>query len=356
MPNSRIAPTFALALVLAACGKQAPAERKDAPATVTTTTLAARPWQDGIEALGTAQARESVAITAKSSDAIVRIAFDSGDRVQAGQLLADMNSRAQRADAAAAEAALRDATQQLVRARPLVDQKLLSRSEYDTLVANRDAAAANLQSKRASIADRVLVAPFPGVLGLRKVSPGALVAPGDVIATLDDDSTIKLDFTVPEASLSSLHPGQSLRASADAWPGTTFEGRVVDVDSRIDPDSRAVTVRAEIPNPDRKLRAGMLMRVSLLLPAREALALPEIAIQQQAEQSFAFRVDGDKATQVPIKTGSRHDGLVEVVSGLKAGDRAVVDGIVKLRDGSRIVEAKQDASGAGGASAAARGD
>jgi len=216
-------------LLLAACGKQAPAEGRNAgdhPVAVTTTVLEPRPFNDALQALGTAQARESVTITAKVSDVVTRLAFDSGQRVHAGQLLADMNSRAQQADVAAAEAALRDAEQQLRRGAELAKAQLIARGQYDTLRANRDAAAASVQARRAAVADRTITAPFAGVLGLRQVSLGALVAPGTVITTLDDDSTIKLDFTMPEASLSSLAPGQSITAASDAWPGVSFSPRL----------------------------------------------------------------------------------------------------------------------------------
>jgi membrane fusion protein, multidrug efflux system len=318
-------------LLLAGCGRNDAArmETADRPVAVTTTVL-----------LGTAQARESVTITAKVSDVVTRLAFDSGQRVRAGQLLADMSSRAQQADVAAAEAALRDAEQQLRRGGELAREQLIARGQYDTLRANRDAAAASVQAKRASVADRTITAPFAGVLGLRQVSPGALVTPGTVITTLDDDSTIKLDFTLPEAALSSLDVGQAIAAGSDAWPGERFEGHIANIDSRVDPETRAVRVRAELPNPDGKLRQGMLLRVQVRLPSRQALVLPELAVQQEAEQSYVFRVGpGDTVEQVPIKLGTRREGAVEVVSGLRAGDRIVVEGTVKLHAGSRIVEA-----------------
>ncbi len=190
------------------------------------------------------------------------------------------------------------------------------------------------------------------MLGLRQVSVGALVAPGTVITTLDDDSTIKLDFTLPEASLSSLAPGQSITATSDAWPGVNFDGRIADIDSRVDPQTRAVRVRAELPNPDAKLRPGMLLRVQVQLPPREALVLPELAVQQEAQQGYVFRVGADdKVEQVPVKLGTRQRGQVEVVSGLNAGDRVVVEGTVKLHAGSRVVE-----GGNAPASAAANND
>ena len=340
MPIRRLIPLLVAVALLAACAKSPQGERKDAPAVVTTTRIAAQPWQDSLEALGTAQANESVAVVAKVSDVVTRLGFDSGVRVRAGQLLVDMNSSAQRADVDAAAAALRDAEQQLRRGSELAHQQLIAQGQLDTLRANRDAATAALAARRAAVADRTLTAPFAGVLGLRQVSVGALVGPGTTITTLDDDSRIKLDFTVPESALSSLARGQAIVARSDAWPGVAFEGAVADIDSRVDPGTRAVTVRAVLPNPDGRLRAGMLLRVALRLPEREALVLPEIAVQQEGAQASVFRVGAEDAVAlVPVTLGSRHDGKVEIVSGLRAGDRIVVDGIVKLHDGSRIAEA-----------------
>ena len=347
MPIRRLVPTLAAIVLLAACAKPQQGERKDAPATVTTMRIAAQPWRDSLEALGTAQANESVAITAKASDVVTRLAFDSGERVRAGQLLVDMNSSAQRADVDAAQAALRDAEQQLRRGSELARQQLIAQGQLDTLRANRDAAAAALSARRAAVADRTLVAPFAGVLGLRRVSVGALVGPGTTITTLDDDSRIKLDFTVPESALSSLARGQAIAARSDAWPGVAFEGVVADIDSRVDPDTRAVAVRALLPNPDGRLRAGMLLRVAVRLPERQALVLPEIAVQQEGSQASVFRVGaGDAVSLVPVTLGSRHDGKVEIASGLKPGDRIVVEGIVKLHDGSKVVEAGANARAA----------
>lgn len=360
-PFARPRAVIACLLLVAAWGlagcarKDASAAKSDAgrPVTVTTTVLQPRAFNDAMQALGTAQARESVTITAKVSDVITRLAFDSGQRVRAGQLLADMNSRAQQADVAAADAALRDAEQQLRRGAELDKAQLIARGQFDTLRANRDAAAASVQSKRAMVADRTITAPFAGVLGLRQVSLGALVAPGTVITTLDDDSTIKLDFTLPESGLSAVSRGQAITATSDAWPGHTFSGVIADIDSRVDPETRAVRVRAEIPNPDGKLLQGMLLRVQVQLPNRQALVLPELAVLQEAEQSSVFRVGPDgKVAQVPVTLGTRREGVVEVRSGLKPGDRVVVEGTVKLHAGDRVVEAVADTKPGGEAEAA----
>jgi membrane fusion protein (multidrug efflux system) len=139
--------------------------------------------------------------------------------------------------------------------------------------------------------------------------------------------------------LSQVAVGQRVNARSDAWPGETFAGTVAAVDSRIDPAVRAFTVRAEIPNPDGKLRPGMLLRVGVERSSRETLAIPELALQQLGTQASVFRVEaGDKVREVPVKIGARRPGEVEIVSGLEAGDRIVVEGTVKLRDGSAIRE------------------
>jgi membrane fusion protein (multidrug efflux system) len=191
------------------------------------------------------------------------------------------------------------------------------------------------------VSDRTITAPFAGVLGLRQVSPGALVTPGTVITTLDDDSSIKLDFTLPESALSALATGQAVAARSDAWPGQQFDGRIAQVDSRVDPQTRAIKVRAELPNPDGKLRAGMLLRVDVALPQRQALVVPEIAVQQEGEQAYVFRVNAQGAVdKVPVRLGSRREGAVEVASGLAPNDRIVVEGTVKLHPGSKVSEAK----------------
>src|SRR5690606_19131515 len=130
---------------------------------------------------------------------------------------------------------------------------------------------------RAQLSDRVITAPFDGVLGLRQVSPGSLVTPGTAIATLDDVSIIKLDFSVPETLIAALAPGQAVTALSAAFPGETFEGVLRTIDSRVDPVTRSVMARAELPNPERKLRPGMLLTVDVRRAPRQALALPELA-------------------------------------------------------------------------------
>jgi len=144
---------------------------------------------------------------------------------------------------------------------------------------------------------------------------------------------------VPERSLGALAVGGSVHASSDAYPGESFEGRITSVGSRVDPGTRALAARAEFDNPQRRLRPGMLLNVQLEQSSRETLQVPELALDQLGEQAFLYRVDGDKVEHVPVKIGARRPGWVEILGGVKAGDRVVVEGIVKLKDGQKIIEA-----------------
>lgn len=339
-----------LAASLAACGNE-PADGAAPPAaTVTTAVVSSAPWRDTLEALGTARANESVMVTAKVTETVVRVNFQDGDLVQAGQVLVDLSGRAELAGLEEAAAAYREAQQQFERSRQLTAQKLIPASQLDAQRATMEAARARLDATRARLDDRVITAPFSGVLGFRRVSPGTLVTPGTTIASLDDISVIKLDFAVPEAYLSALAPGQAVSARSAAWPEREFAGEVRTVDSRVDPVTRAVTVRAELPNPERLLRPGMLLTLRIFQPERPALVVPEIAVIQVARGAHVFRVSDDGSVeQVDVVLGARRAGEVEVVSGLGAGDRIVVDGAVKLRPGMRVAEAPPvaDAAGAG---------
>jgi len=345
-PTPRLlVPALTCLLALAGCGAEPPAANRAPPATVTTTAVASKPWSDAIEALGTARANESVLVTAKVTETVVRVNFEDGDLVQAGDVLVDLSGRAEVAGLAEAAAAFRETQKQFQRQEQLTAQKLIPASQLDTQRAAMETARARLDATRARLSDRVITAPFAGVLGFRQVSPGTLVTPGTTIASLDDVSLMKLDFAVPEAFLAALSAGQPITALSNAYPGREFTGRVTTVDSRINPATRAVTVRAEIPNPERLLRPGMLLTLRVFQPERQALVVPEISVIQVAQRAHVFRVlPDDTVEQVDVKLGQRRRGEVEVVEGLAAGDRVVVDGTMKLRQGSSVVEAaKPDA-------------
>lgn len=334
----------ALFLSIAACGKdQAAAGPRDGgqPTAVTTQVLRPQAWNDTLQAIGTVRARESVTVTAKVSETVQRVHFDSGDEVGRGAVLVTLSGQAQQASLAEAQASANEAERLYRRQSELAAQQLIARSQLDTQRAERDAARARVAQARATIGDRTIRAPFAGVLGLRQVSPGALVTPGTPIATLDDIARVFVDFPMPEAELARVAAGQRLQGTATAFPGRTFDGTVSIIDARIDPATRAVTVRGDFANPDRALRPGMLMDVRLQRPQRQALVVPEIAIVQVGRESFVYRVLADgKVEQATVEVGARADGKAEIREGLKAGDRIVVDGTGKLRPGSTVREAE----------------
>jgi membrane fusion protein, multidrug efflux system len=352
LPNFRVlarAAALGASGLLAACGAGGPEASETVPAiAVVTTRVTPVEWRDSIDALGTASANESVTLTAKVSETVRKVAFDSGEVVRAGDVIVDLSSGVQLAGLEEARAAFQEAERQLARGQELSRSKIISESQLDTQRSNRDAAKARMDVVRAQLSDRVITAPFDGVLGLRRVSPGSLVTPGTPIATLDDISLIKLDFTVPERYLAVLERGQGVTARSGTYPDRDFTGKVTSVDSRVDPVTRSVTVRAEIPNPERLLRPGMLMSVQVFLEPREAIVVPEIAVVQVGTDSFVYRVKPDETVErSAVKLGSRREGKVEVTSGLDPGSRIVVEGTVKLRDGSHVAEARESPREAG---------
>jgi membrane fusion protein (multidrug efflux system) len=328
-------------LGLTGCDRQAPAEaRAQAAIPVTTTTVQPVAWSDTVQALGTARARESVTLTAKVSEIIDQVHFESGQQVEAGQPLVTLRVASQQAALGEAQSTLAEAQKQHERLQDLAAQQLVARSTLDAQGALRDVAAARVRQMRSDISDRQVRAPFAGVVGIRQVSPGALLTPSSVIATLDDISRMYVDFQVPEAALSAMVPGARVEASTAAWPGRAFTGEVQTVDARVDPETRAVTVRAAFDNPERLLRPGMLLDVRLFRPERQALVVPEIAVVQVGRDSFVYRVGAeDRIEQVTVKTGVRRDGKAEILEGIQAGDRIVVDGTGKLRPGVTVAEA-----------------
>lgn len=297
-------------------------------------------FTDGLQAIGTAQARESIVLTPKVADTIRRLRFESGDRVRAGQVLVEMSSVEQAADMAEARAANQAAQEDLRRTQELFNRGFASQARLDTVQAAADAAAARLNAGGSRIADRTIRAPFAGVVGLRLASPGQYVRPGDQIGTLDDTSEIKLDFTVTETQIARIVQGVNLVARTAAYPDRTFTGTIANVDSRVDPATRTVRVRAMLPNEDGTLRPGMLMTVDVQSNPREALAIPEIAILDQIDGAYVYRVvarEGGQSVELArIRAGQRASGMAEVLEGLSAGDQVITEGVQSLRPGQPV--------------------
>jgi membrane fusion protein (multidrug efflux system) len=291
---------------------------------------------DAVEALGTAQANESVTLTAKVSDIVRRVNFEDGDYVERGAILVELMNQEEEAALAEARANLEDVESQLRRLEDLSARGLTSASELDVARSRAAANRARLNSVVARLGDRLILAPFSGLLGFRQISPGTMLSPNTTITSIDDISVIKLDFTVPETFVGAMEPGARIVAKSVSFPDRDFEGTVRTIGSRVDPVTRAVTVRAHIENADRALRPGMLLTVEIVTAERSALVVPESAVFQVQTRAYVYTVDGDTARQREIQVGSRRFGVVEVTGGVEEGDLIVVEGIIKLREGAKL--------------------
>lgn len=299
-------------------------------------TVSNQTFADVVEALGTARANETIAVTSRVSNTISRVNFESGQQVAAGDILVELTDTEEVANLAEARATLREARRELDRVEGLIERGIAPRQRLDEASAAVERAGARVNSIEAQLADRIIRAPFSGVVGLREVSLGSLVRPGDLIITLDDTSIIKLDFSVPERFLSVLVPGQQIAAGTSAYPDEVFVGTIAQIGSRIDPVTRTLTVRAEIGNESGLLRPGQLMTVEMRQDVRSRPAIPGSAITRYLDQSFVFIVEDRDGRQVlrqqPVGLGIRLGNWVEVTSGLSAGDLIVAEGVHRVRD------------------------
>ncbi|MDO1560165.1 efflux RND transporter periplasmic adaptor subunit [Brevundimonas sp. 2R-24] len=311
-----------------------------------------REFRDRLEALGAASGLRSVEITSAATELVARVYFTDGQRVRAGQPLIQLQAGEESAAIAAASADLNQAERDLARWRDLAERGIAAPARLEQAETDFENARTRLEGAQARFGDRVIRAPFSGVMGLTDVTPGTLVNPGTVIATLDDLSSIRVDFPVPERRVSALRAGLPITARADALPGREFPGAIRLLDTRIDEQNRSLTARAVLPNADGALRPGMLVRVSIDQGVRTSLAAPEQAVLFEGDQAYVFRAvqgpDGMTAQRVLVETGAIEGGFVEILAGVGPGERIVVGGLNRLQPGAPI-----RVNGAGGGRAPA---
>jgi len=334
------------------------------PTLVSVVTVAPRAFEDTIEVLGVAKGRQSVTLTAATTQLVERVRFTDGQHVAKGAILVELRNTEQDAGTAQAEAQLVEAKRAYDRYAKLGEQGWAAKAQVDQYEAAWRTAQAAVSAAKARQADRTIRAPFAGVVGLSDVAPGALVNPGAPIVTLDDVSVMRVDFQVPERYLAQLHEGQTLLATTDAYPGETITGRIARLDTRVDERTRAITARAEFPNGAGKLKPGMLVRVGVSQGQRTSPAVPETAVSIQGEAAFVYAIHqtGERtmAVQRPVTIGLRQEGFAEINEGVKPGERLVGDGLNKLQPGAQPVRLSRappngGAAGAGGPGARAGG-
>jgi len=304
-----------------------------------------------LEAVGTTRANEAVTVTSKVRGIVTEINFEEGELVEAGDVLIELEASEEKAEIQERQAELEMRRAELANARQLYERAIrlletnnVPQARVDELKAELDAAEAavrvaeaSIRAAQARLTNYRIVAPFSGRLGLRHISIGALIEPGTPITSLDDLMPIKLDFQVPERSMRDVHTGQEITAQTAAYPDRVFFGKVTSIDTRVDQVTRAVEVRALIPNEDEFLRPGLFMNVTLGVSTRpDAIIVPEEALIAEGNARYLFVVRDGVAKQVFVDLGQRLPGEVEVLSGVEPGDLVVTGGSQKLRDGAPV--------------------
>jgi membrane fusion protein (multidrug efflux system) len=299
-----------------------------------------RPFADRIDVLGVAKGRQSVTITSNTTELITAVHFTDGQRVRAGQVLVDLKAQEQNADIAQQQAALALAQSNYARWKVLYDKGIAAGASLDQYKAALDQAKANLAAAKSRKGDRTIRAPFAGVVGLSDIAPGALINPGTPIVSLDDLSVIRVDFQVPDRFLANLREGTPITATSEAVPGLSFTGRIAKIDTRVDERTRAIKARAEFANPEGRIKPGMLMHVAVDQGLRQAVAVPEAAVQYDADQASVFLIarQGPKtvAAQKPVATGANEGGFIEIKDGLAAGSAIVADGVNRVKNNQAV--------------------
>lgn len=331
--------TAALIALLAACEEEPAAGARGGwggPAKVVTHQVELQHIIDEIDALGTANANESIEIQPRISSLIETVVFKEGQFVDKGEILVHLEDNEIVAGLALAEANLEESRSLYDRSLSLADTQAISASNLEQLLAQVRVNAAQVEAARARLNNTVIRAPFSGRVGLRRISPGSFVNTSTIITTLDDVSQIKLDFSVPEAFLTVLSEGMNISASSLVYPDQVFKGVVASIDTRLDPVSRAVQVRAVIPNDDGLLKPGMFMSVELQRDRGQLIVAPEQAIVPEGSRQYVFVVADGVAEKRRVQLGRRIPGFVAIDSGLEAGESVITEGTHKVSDGSPV--------------------
>ena len=319
------------------------------PVTIAVSTAQAQIWDETLSAVGTIQAVRGIDLTSETSGEITRILFDSGDQVSGGQLLLVLNDEVEQASRANQIASLELAQILFDRDRALVEQKSIPQTQFDRSRADLERARAQLAETEARLANKRIEAPFSGSMGIRQVDVGDYVSPGTVIATLQDQTELEIDFTVPARYAPRLKPGLTVTVQVDAFPDQMFRATVAAVDARIDTETRNVLVRARLDSspaedPERaQLLPGMFAVLEVDLGDRqEVVSIPETAMTYALQGNTVFVLDELEdgsltAVAKVVRSGKVRDGRVAVLEGLSAGDRVVSVGQNKLYRGVKVV-------------------
>ncbi|MGL4316495.1 MAG: efflux RND transporter periplasmic adaptor subunit [Pseudomonas sp.] len=312
------------------------------------------PWQSRLPAIGTLKAIQGVDLTAEVEGTVSQVQFQSGEKVKLGQPLLQLDSQVEQAILATALAVRNLAQVEYQRGKNLAVKQAISKSEFDRLNAELLKAEASVAQLQASLDKKRILAPFAGTIGIRQVDIGDYLSPGTTIATLQDLSTLFVDFYLPEQAVPQLALGQQVRVGVAAYPGEVFSGEVAALNSKVEETTRNLQVRAVLPNPDNKLLPGMFANLAVLLPGdQQAVVVPETAITYTLYGNSVYVIgekkddkgvvvkDGKGQAELVVErrfvtTGERRDARVVVSKGLQPGEQVVTAGQLKLDNGSHV--------------------
>ncbi|MGO2391041.1 MAG: efflux RND transporter periplasmic adaptor subunit [Halomonas sp.] len=294
-------------------------------------------WSDPLEALGTLSAEESVVLSTTVTETVAQINFEDGEQVEEGQLLIRLDDTEEQAQLRSSQALRDERRNASNRASQLQERNLAARADVEDSQSRLRQAEADIQAIEARLANYRLRAPFSGRVGFRNISIGALVTPGMDLVTLDKLDVMKLDFSVPEVFLGRISPGLMLHTATAAYPDDIFNGQIATIGTRVDPVTRSVNVRAVLDNTDGRLRPGMLMQVIVQQRVRDAVVIPEAAIEPSGDRHSIMLIeqseDSTRLAKRIVSIGERRYGEVEILEGLAAGELVVVHGLQLARDG-----------------------
>lgn len=315
------------------------------PETVTTAEVRADTWESALTATGSLVAVQGVTVAAELPGKVVRIAFEPGARVVAGDLLVQQDVSSEQAQLPGAEAAVELARKNRDRSAELLTRGLIARADHDAAMASLTQATSQADTIRAAIQKKSIRAPFTGRLGIRQVNLGQILATGDPIVSLQALDPIFVNFMLPQQELARIRTGFPVQVTTDALPRGAVEGRITAVHAEVDPATRAIRVQATLANPRERLRPGMFAQVRVVLPTpRPVLAIPATAVLYAPYSDSVFVVaaapdgqPGRVVRQQLVRLGDRRGDFVAVLSGLTAGETVVSTGVFKLRNGQAVV-------------------
>lgn len=300
--------------------------------------------QDSISVIGSLAAQESVIVAADTAGRIVSVSAKDGAAVKAGDELFRLDGAVLEAEMKDADARLKLAQTTYDRNRTLAKSNTVAQSNLDQSKAELDQAQSAKDLAVEKVNRLTVRAPFDGVLGFRQVSVGAYVTAGMPLVALDQISSLKVTFSVPERYFTALAVGQSVEVTSDAVPGKSFTATITAINPVVDVNGRALQVQASLDNAALALRPGMLVRAAVLGAKRDAVTVSEAAIVPQGNSNVVFAVKDGKAVRQVVTTGQRRDGWVEILTGLEAGTQVVSAGATRLSDGAAVKVAQAAAT------------